>query len=364
MDNNVPCILAKTRLGMERVAASRIEEETGYRAEASPRNFKGLVLVYGCREPEADVEKVLLVPEVERAVVVMAEARASLEDMAKAAVEAARNRISGNECFAVKTTRRGTHPFSSIDVNVVVGEAVRRSTGACVNLDSPDKVVLVEIIGGRALISVVPGSFFVKKMRPGKNPVYRLFRRISIVQMPYLGPLDSCRVMGVRIGREVQNFEVRELVIAPDGPVDAEQLAAFIGGVLEGIESRHAVQSRNYARKVERVRVIVQDLYQLVRDRRGEPIIVLEPEGDPVSSVGDELWSLIRRGGRVNVLVGSREGIPLGIYRFADLVVDIAPGITLSTEYAASSALIAFATLLHERLGEGFEEDPSDTGGG
>jgi len=54
-------------------------------------------------------------------------------------------------------------------------------------------------------------------------------------------------------------------------------------------------------------------------------------------------------------LFGSREGIPLGVYRYADLVIDIAPGITLSTEYAASSALIAIGTLLHEYLGETYE---------
>ncbi|MEB3859623.1 MAG: SPOUT family RNA methylase, partial [Desulfurococcales archaeon] len=77
-----------------------------------------------------------------------------------------------------------------------------------------------------------------------------------------------------------------------------------------------------------------------------------------------ELWNLVSRGRRVNVLVGSRVGVPLGIYRFADLVVDVAPGITLSTEYAASAALIAFATLLHDRLGGGLEEDTGDTGGG
>jgi len=208
----------------------------------------------------------------------------------------------------------------------------------------------------------VPGSFEWKKMRPGKNPVYRLFRRVAVVQMPYLGPLDACRNMGVRIGREIQNFEVRELVVAPMGLVRARELAEFLAGIFEGIESRYQVQARSYHRRVERVPVYVQDIHQLVRDRRGEPIIVLEPEGEPVSQVADELWELVRRGGRVNVMVGSREGIPLGVYRYADLVVDIAPGITLSTDYAAAAALIALATVLHERLG-GLDEDSGSSGG-
>jgi tRNA acetyltransferase TAN1 len=158
--------------------------------------------------------------------------------------------------------------------------------------------------------------------------------------------------MGVRVGREVQNFEVGELVIAPIGLVDARQLAVFIEGVIEGIESRYEVQRKSYGRRAHRVPVRLQDLYQLVRSRKNEVIIVFEPEGEPVSKVAEQLYELIKTGKRINMLFGSREGIPEGIYRFADLVVDIAPGVTLSTEYAAAAALIAVATVLHDRLAE------------
>lgn len=50
---------------------------------------------------------------------------------------------------------------------------------------------------------------------------------------------------------------------------------------------------------------------------------------------------------RVNFLFGSREGIPKGVYRMADLVVDLAPAITLPTELAAPSALTAIYTALN-----------------
>ncbi len=361
-----PCLLVKTGLGFERIVASRIEEAAPHlRAVPAPRGFKGLVLVYGCRDVEADARLIEdEVVEADKVLRVHAVARAELEEMARATAELAKTMIAPEECFAVRTTRRGGHSFTSIDVNVVVGDAVRRATGACVNLSYPDKVVAVEIIGDIALISVYPGSLEWKKMRPGKNPVLRLFRRISIVQMPYLGPLDACRNMGVRIGREVQNFEVRELVVAPTGIVDARQLNEFLTGVFEGIESRYQVQAKSYHRRVHRVPVYLQDIHQLVRDRRREPIIVMEPEGEHVSKVADELWRLISRGRRVNVLVGSREGIPLGIYRHADLVVDIAPGVTLSTEYAAASALIAMATVLHDRLSQLRDEEDGGEGSG
>ncbi len=360
-----PCLIVKTQLGMEKIAASRIEE-LGLRARPSPKGFRGLVLVYGCRDPGRDKARIEEeVVEADRVIVVEAVAPADPGEIARKAAELARGRIGEGECFAVRTVRRGRHSFTSIDVNVVAGDAVKKATGACVNLSFPDKIVQVEIIGDKAYLALLPGSFEWKKMRPGKNPVVSLFRRITVVQMPYLGPLDACRNMGVRIGREIQNFEVRELVIAPAGRVDARQLNEFLTGVFEGIESRYRVQEKSYHRRPRRVPVYLQDIHQFVRDRRGEAIIVLEPEGEPVTKVADRLWEIVRSGRRINILVGSREGIPLGIYRYADLVVDIAPGVTLSTEYAAAAALIALATVLHDRLGElGDEEGPSDSGGG
>lgn len=345
-----PCLLVKTGLGFERIAASRIEEALpGVKAQPSPRGFKGLVLVYGCSDPERDAGEVLSsVVEADRVLVVRGFSRAEPGEIARIAASLAPGYISSGECFAVRTTRRGRHGFTSIDVNVIVGDAVRRATGACVNLSQPDKVVAVEIIQDEAIIAFYPGSEEWKKMR-GKHSLTPLMRRISVVQMPYLGPLDACRNMGVRIGREVQNFEVRELVVAPSGVVDARQLSEFLAGVFEGIDSRFEVQRRSYHRRAWRVPVYVQDIHQLVRDRAREPIVVMEPEGEHISRVSGDLWRLVSKSKRVNILVGSREGVPLGVYRFADIVVDIAPGITLSTDYAAAAALTAIATLLYER---------------
>lgn len=137
--------------------------------------------------------------------------------------------------------------------------------------------------------------------------------------MPYLGPLDASYNMGIRIGREAQTFEVRELVIGPIGSVPAEQLLMFLKGVYEGIESRHNIQRKTYARKISKIPVYVQDLHQLVRDRFKEPIIVFEPEGEPIAKVKDKVVEIFENPKikRINILVGSRVGIPVGIYRFA-----------------------------------------------
>ena len=335
---------------MEDIVASRIQEVLPWvKATPRPRGFKGLVLVEGCRGGEDKLIEERVV-EADKVLPVHGVARADLGEIASKAASIAAGMISSGECFAVRTVRRGRHGFTSIDVNVAAGEAIRRATGACVNLDNPDKVVGIEIIQDQALITVYPGSMVWRKKGPGKAPLYKLFKRISVVQMPYLGPLDACYNMGVRIGREVQNFEVGELVIAPSGIIEGDQLLRFLQGVFEGIESRYRVQEKSYSRRPHRVPVRLQDLHQLVRARRREVLIVFEPEGEPVSRLSEDLWRLFKTGRRVNLLFGSREGIPPGVYRFADLVVDLAPGITLSTEYAASSALIAIATLLHDRL--------------
>lgn len=347
-----PLLLVKTILGMERVAASYIAEmDPNARIEPAPRGFRGLVLVETSKDKyELAREIEAKVPEAEKVIVAEACTEADLVKIAEIAAALAPRFISSNETFAVRTVRRGKHDFTSIDVNVVVGDAVRRATGAQVNLRYPDKVVAVEIIQDLALIAFYPGSREWRKMKPGKYPLYKLFRRFSIVQMPYLGPLDACRTMGVRVGREVQNFEVGELVVAPIGLVDARQLYEFLGGVFEGIESRYQIQRRSYGRDVRRVPVYVQDLYQLVRSRHGEPIIVFEPEGDPISKRDKDVLEIVKGGRRVTLLFGSREGIPEGVYRFADLVLDIAPGITLSTEYAAAAALIAIGSVVHDEL--------------
>ncbi|MEM0274874.1 MAG: SPOUT family RNA methylase [Nitrososphaerota archaeon] len=279
-------------------------------------------------------------------ILVEAEASGDIKSIVEAVRKIIRDRISPEESFAVRTVRRGKHDFTSIDVNVVVGAVVKQEVGARVDLENPDKIIQIEIINDKAGIAITDG-FRWKKMSGRKKPSIRFFNKISIVQMPYLGSLEGAREIGARIGRAVQAYEVNELVIAPSKPVDAEELARFIEGVLEGVESRYVIQKKSYARDVRKVRVLVQDLYQLVRDRRGEPIIVFEPEGVQLRECREKLRELFIKSKRVNFLLGSREGIPKGVYRIADMVVDLAPGITLPTELAAPVALASVYITLH-----------------
>jgi len=349
-------LVVTCRLGMERVVASYISElDPAAVVVPAPHGFSGLVLVAKASDKLKLLEEVKAkVPEVERVYLVEAVCKASPEEIAERARSFA-PRIEEGESFAVSTVRRGSHGFRSLDVNVAAGAALKEATGARVDLDNPDKVLVVQIVQDWAYLSLVPGSEFPKKMGPSKYPMYKLFSRFTVAHEPYLGPPDAAYVMGTRVGREVQVFEVGKLYVAPIGPVEAQPLYRFLRGLFEGVRSRYELQKKSYGREVHRTQIYVQDMYQFVRSRMGEPLIVFEPEGEPVSRIADELAEFIvenalKKRKEVNLMVGAREGVPTGIFRNADFVVDVAPGIVISTEYALSSALVALATIVHEKL--------------
>lgn len=344
-------VIVKTLRGYEDVVAQIIQETfQGVYVLAKPLNFSGLVLI-GSEIPAEDLAKEIKmkIPEVERAWPIKQYVLAEIDAIVDAARKIA-DELTGAKSFAVNTVRRGEHNFTSIDVNIRAGAAIKEKLGLSVNLDFPDKIVFVEILGPHAYLGVINGSEFPKKMRPGKVQIREYFKKVSIVQMPYLGGLEASHEMGVRIGREAQTFEVGELVVAPIGAIRADELNAFLKGIFEGIESRYQIQARSYAHKPHKTEVYVQNLYELVRERAKEPIVVFEPEGEPVSSVSARLADLVIENRRTNFLIGSREGIPLGIFRFANLVVDLCPGITIATDLAAASALMALAFALHQKL--------------
>ncbi|HDJ67089.1 MAG TPA: hypothetical protein ENF33_05210 [Nitrososphaeria archaeon] len=342
-------LIVKTPLGLEEIAASRVLElEPDTRLVVKPKGLGGLIVIESCPDRSKLMEKILSeIPEVEKVVPVEAEVKARIDEIEEAARKLVVGKLRSDQSFAVRTVRRGSHDFRSVDVNIRVGAAVQEILGAPVDLDNPDKIIQVEIIFDRAALAILDGSSEWKKMGFGKRPSTRFFERISIVQMPYLGSMEGAKEIGRRIGRAVQAYEVKELIIAPNKPANAFELASFIDGVWEGIESRFKIQRKSYGRAVKRVEVYVQDLYQLVRERRGEPLIVFEPEGLQLRDAIAKLKEIISRSKRVSFLFGSREGIPKGVYRLADLVVDLAPAITLPTEIAAPAALTAIYTALN-----------------
>ncbi|RJS92777.1 RNA-binding protein, partial [Candidatus Bathyarchaeota archaeon] len=335
--------------------ASRIED-LGFEGDVYPKpsNYPGIVAVTLKNEddkPEIAEKIEKEIPEAERVLASALSTTATIEKIVEAAVKAASENLDDGVSFAVRTVRRGRHPYTSVDVNYKVGSAILKRIDATVNLDYPEKIIWIEIIDDLAAVGILDGADVWKKMKPGKQEIRTYFSKASVVQMPYLGDMKPAKSMGSRIGRAVQMFEVGELVIATIGACDAKQLNWFIEGVLEGIDSRYRIQRRTYSHKPKRVNVLIEDIYQLIRDRRSEPKIIFEPEGETFSKVAHKIADLfLKRDERINLFFGSREGIPKGLFRFADLIVDLCPGITLSTEYAASSALIGISFALQNML--------------
>lgn len=347
--------LVKTQRDMEAVAGNYITEAVpDAEVWIAPMGYTGLVLV---EADENAYEKLLEIPEVERVIPVLVETEADLEKIAESAEKIA-HLIGENETYAVKTKRRGKHDFSSIDVNRVLGARIKELSGADVNLSWPDKVVQVEIIGDRAYISVLPGEEY-RKYTPNKIDARKLFRKLTVVQMPYWGDYKACRKFGEKIGRAAQAFEVKELIIAPKEKMDAFELMEFLKGVKIGQESRYKIQREAYPWKVEKVPVSVWDLYQVVRDKRRNKrlLIITDPKGPTLAEVKEELARDMHHAREVVVFIGSREGIPRGVFRFADYVVDLAPYMTFATEHGIPATLVSLWEVYEEFLRENGKEE-------
>jgi len=345
-------LLLTTLRGLEKIAAEHIREIIPSAIiDVKPYGFSGILLVSNVEEIEEAVKLIReKIPEVEKIFPILAQTEANIEKIVEETLRVVVDKISANDTFAVRTRRRGSHNFTSIDVNIQVGAAVREATGAEVDLNYPSKIVWIDILEDLALISVTDGKIETKKITPDKPWIRDFLRKISLVQVPYDGPSEACYRVGVRIGRAVQTFEIGEIVVAPFKTCSGESLYYFLKGLLEGIESRYKIQLKTYPWKPRKVKVNIQDLYQLVRDRRGEPIIATSTRGEVIVTALERKAEYILKGKRISILVGAREGLPTGVFRFSTITVDLSPGVTLPTDFAGFAAIISMITVF-EKLG-------------
>ncbi|WP_456477814.1 SPOUT family RNA methylase [Geoglobus ahangari] len=343
-------IFVKTQRGMEYIAMQNIKELMGdVKIEVRPAGYLGVLIVHS-----DDVEKVKEVPEVEKAIPVLFELRSDLDEIlgkAEEIVEA----MGDFETFAVRTTRRGLrHDFNSMDVNIRLGRRIQEISGKEVDLNQPDKAVYVEIVNERTFIGILDGEEERRKYTPEKVDSLKFFGKVSFVQMPYLENPKGAREIGERIGRSAQSFEIKELIIAPYGYVDADELYEFLKGLRRGKESRLKIQRRSYAREVREVRVLVHDLYQTFRDKRRKRSVLIstDPTGKQLSEIREELKRAFERADEIVIFAGSRTGLPKGILRLSDFVIDLTPYITFPTEIAIPASLIALLDVYEEMVQE------------
>ncbi|ALU11460.1 THUMP domain-containing protein [Ignicoccus islandicus DSM 13165] len=331
-------ILVKTELGMERYVANSLDVDC--EIVAAPMGFKGLVLMKNCKNLEEVIERLNGMPEVIRFMIAEECVRADLKELKEAAKRLAR-KLEGKR-FAVRTIRRGSHPFTSIEVNAELGALIlREANGSKVDLTNPEAVLMVEIIGEEAYLAVVDPSYAGLKKKLGKEDTARFLSRLSVIQEPYLGPPKSIEELGKRIGRILQSYGVGEYYIGLIEETDALQLAQFIESVRDGMEARRK-QEEKVEGKALSTKLKVFDVYHLALSKsKKELMVVFEPEGKSFEEVEEELAKALRKAKRVKAFLGSRKGVPMGIYKLADFVIDVAPGRTLSTETALAAALEA-----------------------
>ncbi|UXD21304.1 hypothetical protein IPA_02580 [Ignicoccus pacificus DSM 13166] len=332
-------VILKTELGMEKYVANNLEVEC--EVIGAPMGFQGLVLLRNCKDPQEALRKALEMPEVIRGMVAQVCTKADLEELREAARELAKE-LEGKR-FAVRTVRRGKHPFTSVQVNAELGSVVLDTVNAKVDLSNPEKVLMVEIIGDEAYLAVVDPEYAGMKKLKGKRSVKDLFDKLIVIQEPYLGPRKSVEELGKRIGRVLQSYGVKEYYFGLTEEVNAIELSWLIRAVEDGARARYE-QAKRTEGKARKVELKVFDMYHLVGSKgKKEVVVIFEPEGKSFEEAEEELGKALVRAKRVKAVLGSRKGTPMGLYRFADFVVDIAPGVVLSTETALAGALESLA---------------------
>lgn len=329
--------IVTTWRGLESIVADRLRERLGAKVETFQR-YSGLLRV----TVDANQQTVLdAAYEIDRAVPILAECPAELEAIIPTALEVASQVLKPGETFAVRCERRGEHPFTSQQVNEQVGAVIKNQLGNPVNLDYPDKVVRVEIVDDWCGI----GYDFVRYHKYlGKWDARKLLHKTCVIQMPYTG--EGAKRMGIDIGRAAQAFEVRQYIVAPAQPVPVGEILPFLEGLREGIQSRYSVQKRAYPFPVRQTEVLVYELFQAVRLKRGQPNTVLihtDPLGTPLPQIRDELLKAVKEAKEVVILAGSREGLPVGLMRACDFTVDLMPKVTFATEHVIPVTLSALA---------------------
>jgi len=334
--------IIKTRRGNEKLVASYIIDlYSNVKVTPTPWGALGIVLVEGLKKREEAYTLLKEIPEIEKVLPIMCECSASIEEMMECGKKVAKE-IKPSETFAVRTTRRGKHEFTSLDVNSAVGAVIKEESSASVNLEEPDKVVWVEIFGDKAFISVTEEQVVGKKI---DKKLLELLSKISFAQMPYLENKESAYRMGVRIGRAAQTFEIGELIITPIEPANISELKSFLEGLIEGRRSRYEIQRKSYPRKPRLVPIKLYDLFQFARSRLGEVFITTTTRGEPLTKEKcKKIIELLEKEKRVTIFAGSREGVPTGIIRWSKHTINLAPGITFATEHTIPTTITAIIT--------------------
>ncbi len=120
-------------------------------------------------------------------------------------------RLGTRDTFLVRCKRRGSHNFSSQDVERELGSFLERDTGAIVNLETPKKIVTVQIFQNLAFVGVTEfENVLVKHVQ--------VFRKYAKGERPFTRAEHKIKeaIEAFNPGIEAE-FEVLDIGAAPGG---------------------------------------------------------------------------------------------------------------------------------------------------
>jgi len=120
-------------------------------------------------------------------------------------------RLGSGDSFAVRCKRRGSHDFSSRDVERELGSLLEKATGAVVDLRNPKKMVIVQIFQDLAFAGVAEAENVLVK------PI-RVFRKYAKGERPFTRAEHKIKEAIDAFDIEIRkDFEVLDVGAAPGG---------------------------------------------------------------------------------------------------------------------------------------------------
>lgn len=105
--------------------------------------MRGRILVYTKQIDDAVsvLQKIFGITSISPAV----KTNSEIDSMKKKAIEISKKQMKKTDSFALRVTREGNQKYTSQDVAITVGDAVRKATKSKVNLSKPDFTLFIEI---------------------------------------------------------------------------------------------------------------------------------------------------------------------------------------------------------------------------
>ena len=147
-----PKLLATCKPGKEEQAEIEILDcllPYDHEIDVERTEFPGVLLVYSSLQPFEAYRRLKRCPKayIQAITPIQVYIRTSVDEILKSAIKLVEGVLKPEDTFAVRCRKRGKLIRSSVEVERVVGKAIMESTGAKVDLENPQYVVVIEVVG-------------------------------------------------------------------------------------------------------------------------------------------------------------------------------------------------------------------------